>query len=337
MPLANRKATRCLLISTGDPAGIGPEICFKALRELGPVPGFKLIPVGDLETLSRAAALAGFPFALSAIASPGDFRDRGSSGEILHVGLQEAIEPGDVSAPAGGNAYRILEACSGLCLSGEAAGLVTCPINKESLERAGHGGLGHTEILSRLAGVAPAETVFSLRALKIFFLTRHLPLAEAVSKVKKQNILEALVRMDRVLPSLGVERPRLGVPGLNPHCGEGGLFGREEIEEIVPAVAEARKRKIRVSGPIGADSIFHQGLQGEFDSILALYHDQGHIAAKTCDFFGAVTLSLGLPYLRTSVDHGTGFDIAWRGKANPASLIRAVELVVEILEKGRGR
>jgi len=325
------RPTRSLLISTGDPAGIGPEICFKALKELRPIPGLQLIPVGDLGTLSAAAELAGYAPGLSPLASPGEAGDPEGSCEILQVEPEEAFERSRVSAPAGRQAYRILETCSRFALSGQAAGLVTCPISKEALARAGYGSLGHTEILGRLAGVASVETVFCVRELKIFFLTRHLSLGEALSRVKRQNILDALVRMNRVLPSLGVEDPRLGVAGLNPHCGDGGLFGREEIEEIAPAVAEARARGIQAVGPIGADSVFHLGLEGRFDAVLSLYHDQGHIAAKTHDFFGTVTLSLGLPYLRTSVDHGTGFDIAWIGKANPESLVRAVGLAAQIL------
>jgi 4-hydroxythreonine-4-phosphate dehydrogenase len=139
--------------------------------------------------------------------------------------------------------------------------------------------------------------------------------------------------MDRSMKDLGFPRPRLGVPGLNPHCGEGGLFGREEIEAIIPAVQEARQQGLDVEGPIGADSIYHLGLKGRFDAILSLYHDQGHIALKTYSFHQTVTLSLGLPFLRTSVDHGTGFDIAWKGLANPESLVRAVRLALEVLQE----
>jgi 4-phospho-D-threonate 3-dehydrogenase / 4-phospho-D-erythronate 3-dehydrogenase len=331
--MAGMERRDLLLISTGDPAGLGPEICFKAFKEIGRVPGVRLVPVGDLETLSRAAELVGYPLPLSRM---GSLRDPGgpeSGREILHVDLEGPVQPGRVSARAGRHAYRILETCSGLCLAGGAGGLVTGPINKEALERAGHGGLGHTEILARLAGVPSVETVFCLGRLKVFFLTRHLSLAQALLEVTSEAVLASLERMQEAMISLGVEQPRLGVPGLNPHCGDGGLFGREEIDEIRPAVEAAQARGIDARGPVGADSIFHQGLRGEFDAILALYHDQGHIAAKTRDFFGAVTLTLGLPYLRTSVDHGTGFDIAWKGKGNPASLIRAIEIAADLLNR----
>lgn len=328
------KPAPCLLISTGDPAGLGPEICFKALKEIGTVPGIRLLPAGNHDILAEAAQLVGYPFPLSPIDGIHESADPDSGRDILHIELADTIPHAEVSAEAGRHTYRILETCSAYCLQGEVVGLVTCPINKESLQQAGYEGLGHTELLARFAGVDSVETVFSVRGLKIFFLSRHLSLRDAISRIERKRILSAIVRMDQAMKMLGVARPRLGVPGLNPHCGDGGLFGQEEIKEIVPAVEAARKKGIHVSGPIGADSIFHMGLEGEFHAILSLYHDQGHIAAKTRDFHQAVTLSLGLPYLRTSVDHGTGFDIAWKGKGNPVSLIRAVELAVELIKKG---
>ena len=317
---------RYLLISTGDPAGIGPEISIKAIESLGEISGIKLLPVGNLEILQQAADLAGSP-TLCPVDSEQTDRH-----EILNVPLDNRVIPkGEVTAEAGEHAYQILKTCSTWCLQKKAAGLVTCPINKESLKLAGYGGFGHTELLAQLAGADRVETVFCIENLKIFFLTRHLPLQLAVSQIKKERIFSALMQMDHSLKSLGHRRPRLGVPGLNPHCGDGGLFGTEEIEEIAPAVKKARNQGLDVHGPIGADSIFHLGLQGDFDAVLALYHDQGHIAAKTYGFHQTVTLSLGLPYLRTSVDHGTALDIAWQGKGDPESLIHAIRLAVELL------
>jgi 4-phospho-D-threonate 3-dehydrogenase / 4-phospho-D-erythronate 3-dehydrogenase len=326
-----------LLISTGDPAGVGPEVCMKALKAVGRLHGIRLVPVGDFRVLEEAAALAGYASPLNKIdsldspaRSPGAERRQ----EVLHVEGGAAVKRGTVSAEAGEHVFRILATCSQRCLKGEAAGLVTGPVNKESLAAAGHGGMGHTELLSRLAGVSSVETVFFLEGLHIFFLTRHCSLREALGSVRKDAVLSALVRMDRVMKTLGRANPRLGVAGLNPHCGEGGLFGTEEVEEILPAVTAAREQGLDVEGPIGADSIFHMGFEGAFHAILSLVHDQGHIAAKTRDFHATVTLTLGLPYLRTSVDHGTGFDIAWQGKANPESMIRAIELAVEWIRGG---
>jgi len=306
----------------------------KALKALGGFDGIRLIAVGDFRVLRDAAALAEAPFPLQRIDSLAGSPSPDPGIEVLHVEMTDPAPRGRVSAEAGEHSFRILETCSRRCLEGGAVGVVTAPINKESLEAAGHGGMGHTELLARFAGVDSVETVFCLGGLRIFFLTRHLSLRTALEKIRKETILAALVRMDGAMKSLGVERPRLGVPGLNPHCGDGGLFGTEEVEEILPAVNAARERGLDVAGPVGADSIFHLGLEGDFDAILSLYHDQGHIASKTRDFHGTVTLTLGLPYLRTSVDHGTGFDIAWQGAANPASMIRAVELAVEQVRRG---
>ncbi len=305
----------------------------KALKALGGLDGVRLVPVGDYQVLRDAAELVEGPFPLQRIDSLSRPRASGSGAEILHVEMPAQLLRGRVSAEAGEHTYRILETCSRLCLRGEAPALVTAPINKEALEAAGHGGLGHTEHLARMAGGAAVETVFCLGDLRIFFLSRHLPLRAALETIRKDTVLAALVRMDSAMKALGVESPRLGVPGLNPHCGDGGLFGTEESEEIAPAVAAAQEMGLDVQGPIGADSIFHMGLVGAFDAVLSLYHDQGHIAVKTRDFHGTVTMTLGLPYLRTSVDHGTGFDIAWQGAANPESMIRAVQLAVDHLQR----
>jgi 4-hydroxythreonine-4-phosphate dehydrogenase len=210
--------------------------------------------------------------------------------------------------------------------------MVTGPINKESLKMAGYEG-GHTEILKDFAGINSIDTIFCIENLKIFFLSRHLPLKDAISLVKKENILKALINIDNQMKMLGYKKPVIGLPGINPHCSDGGIFGREEIEELLPAIKEARQKGINVEGPVGADSIYHLGIKGNFDAILSLYHDQGHIASKTYDFYKTVTMTTGLPYIRTSVDHGTGFDIAWKGHANHESLIKALELAVELVRK----
>jgi 4-hydroxythreonine-4-phosphate dehydrogenase len=312
---------------------VGPEVCAKALDEIGRTPGVKIVPVGDFEILHEASALAGSRTPWVKRASFDDLRDPGSNHEILHVDKGGEILKARESARAGRHTHQLLSTCTRQCLEGRAIGLVTCPINKASLKMAGYEKQGHTELLAELAGVSSVETVFCVERLKIFFLSRHVSLRDALSRIDRESVLAALVRMDRAMKDLGTAKPRLGVPGLNPHCGEGGLFGREEIEAIVPAVEEARRQGLHVEGPIGADSVYHQGLEGRFDAILSLYHDQGHIASKTYAFHETVTLSLGLPFLRTSVDHGTGFDIAWKGLANPRSLVRAIRLALEVAQR----
>jgi len=321
-----------LLISTGDPAGIGPEICIKTMKEIKKTPGIKIIPVGNFDILSEAMELCGYSMPIIKRNTIDEISDFDSPYEILHVKSDKSIEKGKVSLEAGLHTIDILKTCSHLSMSGRARGVVTGPVNKESLKLAGYEG-GHTEIFKDLTGVSSVDTIFCIENLKIFFLSRHVSLKDAIFLVKKENLIRAITNMDKIMKSLGYENPILGIPGLNPHCGDGGLFGREEIEEIIPAVSEANKRGVNVKGPIGADSIYHLGIKGEFDGILSLYHDQGHIASKTYDFYKTVTMSVGLPYLRTSVDHGTGFDIAWKNMANHVSLMKAVDLAVELFKR----
>lgn len=305
----------------------------KALKLLGPEAARWIVPVGDFDLLSEASRLAGYRQPLQKVPGLPKEKDRPSEPcLVLHVPLRQSPPRGVPSAAAGRHAYEILKTCVRLCTEHPNLALVTCPIHKESMKQAGYGARGHTELLADLAGVDRVETVFCVGNLKIFFLTRHLSLREAIERVKRERIRQAVLRMERSMKELGYGRPRLAVAGLNPHCGEGGLFGREEIDEILPAVAEARKLGVEVEGPLPADSVFHLGLEGRFDAVLSLYHDQGHIAAKTKAFFQAVTISLGLPFPRTSVDHGTGFDISWKGLANAESLVRAIELAADLVK-----
>lgn len=332
---AGGRVPQRILVSTGDPAGIGPELCMKALKILGPESARRILPVGDFDLLCEAARLVGFREPLQKVEALPKEEDRSSQPcRIFHVPLKQSPPRGIPSAAAGRHVYDILNTCVRLCLKHKLA-LVTCPIHKESMKQAGYGARGHTELLADLAGVDRVETVFCLGNLKIFFLTRHLSLREAIERVKRERIRQAILRMERSMKELGCDRPRLAVAGLNPHCGEGGLFGREEIDEILPAVAEARTLGVDVDGPLPADSVFHLGLEGRFNAVLSLYHDQGHIAAKTKAFFEAVTVSLGLPFPRTSVDHGTGFDISWKGLANAESLVRAIELAADLAKNTR--
>ncbi|OQA18976.1 MAG: 4-hydroxythreonine-4-phosphate dehydrogenase 2 [bacterium ADurb.Bin363] len=315
---------------------MGPEICIKTMKFLHALQSVKIIPVGNFKILCKAARLFEYSSPLVKLSSIEEARDFLSNNEVLNIELEDEIKTGKVSSESGRHTYNILKTCSTLCLQGKTTGIVTCPINKEALQLAGYNGEGHTEILKNLAYVPWVETVFCIEKLKIFFLSRHVSLQKAISLITKDTVLSALIKMDNCMKDMGYQEPRLGLPGLNPHCGDGGLFGKEEIEELIPAVMEARKKGINVKGPVGADSIYHLGIQGEFDAILSLYHDQGHIASKTYNFYKTVTITLGLPYIRTSVDHGTGYDIAWKGVANPESLIRATSIAMDLIEKNEG-
>jgi len=322
-----------ILICTGDPAGIGPEITVKAVMALRGSTQAALIPVCNHAILTRASALAGFSIPFTPVASPYELQNlRNDTAPFIDVeSVPEQIPaPAEISSTAGLYTLATIKKAVQAALSWGIA-IVTAPIHKVSVSLAGWSGGGHTELLAELAGGVDVDTVFCLDDLRVFFLSRHVSLREAVAKVTKDRLVAVIERVAHNMARLGVSRPRIGIPGLNPHCGDGGLFGTEERDEIVPAVEEARKKGIDAIGPVGADSIYHLGFEGNYDAIISLYHDQGHIALKTRDFYGTVTMTLGLPFLRTSVDHGTAHDIAWQGRASEKSLIKAIELAERLL------
>lgn len=213
-----------------------------------------------------------------------------------------------------------------LALDGRVDAVATTPINKESLKAGGINYIGHTEIFGALTETKDPLTMFETRGLRIFFLTRHVSLREMLEMIKKERIIEYVKRCTKALKQLGVENGTMAVAGLNPHSGEHGLFGWEEEEEIVPAIEELKAEGYDVEGPVGADSVFYQAAEGKYNSVLSLYHDQGHIAAKTLDFHRTIAVTCGMPILRTSVDHGTAFDIAGTGKASEVSMIEAIKV-----------
>mgnify|MGYP001810417577 CR=1 FL=1 len=291
---ANKQKPR-IGITAGDPAGIGPEIVRMAIRDP----------------------------AILELCEPVVFgmTDRA---EIERAG----IACGVVSAAGGKAAFSAIEAAVKAALAGEVDAIATAPINKESLRAAGVPYIGHTEILSALTGADDPLTMFETLGLRVFFLSRHVSLRAACDLVTEERVYRYLVRSSRELTaSLGIEHPLLAVAGLNPHSGEHGLFGNEE--ECIPrAIARASIDGVRAEGPIGADSVFHLAKNGRFDAVLSLYHDQGHIACKTLDFERTISLTLGLPFLRTSVDHGTAFDIAGKGIASAVSMVEAIKVAV---------
>jgi len=303
-------------VTMGDPAGIGPEICARALADPAVRAVARCAVYGDARVMRRAAALVGV-----------DAADWGDARIIdLANADPDSFAPGEVSAACGRAAWEYVAAAARSALAGasdRAGAVVTAPINKESIQAAGVPHIGHTEMLGAITGVADPLTMFETLGLRVFFLTRHVSLRKACDLVAKDRLLDYIERCSAALGRLGLGG-ELVVAGLNPHCGEHGLFGDEEGREIAPAIAEARARGIAVSGPVGADSVFHQAKIGRYAAVLSLYHDQGHIACKTLDFERTVSLTLGLPFLRTSVDHGTAFDIAWKGKASAVSLVEAV-------------
>jgi 4-hydroxythreonine-4-phosphate dehydrogenase len=311
-----------LAVTVGDPVGIGPEITVRTLAGIGDAAPARGVVVADPAVLRRAAAVCGLDVAVRAVdtwdlpeEAPGtiDCFDIGALGDT-------ELPWGTVDARAGAAAVRAIEVATRAAMDGRVAGIVTGPINKEAIWAAGSEHLGHTEMLGALTGVTRQNTMFVVRGKKIFFATRHVSLRKALDQVSADQQVAAIEEALTALRVFGHDSPRLAVAAINPHGGENGAFGDEEIRHLAPAVERARAGGADVSGPVPADSVFHQLLQGRFDGVLSQYHDQGHIAAKTYDFDGTISVTVGLPILRTSVDHGTAFDIAGQGVADPGTM-----------------
>jgi len=242
---------------------------------------------------------------------------------------------GQVCGACGKAAMEYIVEAVRLAMDGRIKALVTAPINKEATKQAGYGEVGHLEFLAALTGATEYATMLVIGPLRVVHLTTHYSLRDACDLVKKDRILSKLNLTYDSFRQWGIDHPRIGVAALNPHAGEGGLFGAEEIEEIIPAVKEAQNLTIDAQGPFPADSIFNRAIAGEFDVVLAMYHDQGHIPIKVHGFEKSVSVALGLPFVRTSVDHGTAFDIAGKGIASSQSLEEAIQMAVELSEESR--
>ena len=306
-------------VTLGDPAGVGPEIVARSLRSLDKA---KLVLIGNRANFLRVIS----DLSLGVDPDSCDFVDIPGA----------EVQYGRVQRSAGEIAVRSIEKSVELAEAGRIDSMATAPINKEALLLAGSKYIDHTAMLSGLTGATVNHTVFEVGALRIFFMTKHVSLVKACSEVTESLVYSSILDADYCLRLLGVSSRRIAVAGLNPHSGDGGLFGREEIEQISPAIERARS-STDVSGPFPADSVFHRAAEGAFDIVVALYHDQGHIAAKMLDFHRTVSLNIGLPFLRTSVDHGTAFDIAGKGLANPLSMVEAVRKAAEYGQSYRAR
>ncbi len=315
-----------IALTMGDPAGVGPEIIVKALASEKVRKAARVLVYGDARVMERALANFSGGLSLHAVSRAADARFEPGILEVLDLANADPdrFEPGRVSGYAGRAAFECIEAATRAVLSGEAEALDTAPINKESIHAACVPFIGHTEMLEALGGSRDPLTMFETLGLRVFFLTRHVALRDVSALLTRERFLEYIPRCLAALGRLGVAEGELAVAGFNPHCGEHGLFGDEEVRVIAPAVEEARAAGLRVVGPIGPDSVFHQAHLGRYAAVLSLYHDQGHIATKTLDFDRTISLTLGLPFLRTSVDHGTAFDIAWQGKAEALGMEESI-------------
>ena len=320
-----------IAVTMGDPAGVGPEIVVKALASAAVTEAADCVVAGDRRCMERALAITGTQLEIRPIRDPD--QGRYEPGVLNLIDLDD-VDPaqfafGQVSGMCGRAAYDSIAACIQLANAGKVDAVSTAPINKEALKAGGIDFIGHTEIFGALTGTADPLTMFETNGLRIFFLTRHVSLRRMLDLVKKDRIIDYVIRCTQALNKLGVKEGTMAIAGLNPHCGEHGLFGWEEVEEIVPAVEALRGMGYDVAGPIGADSVFHQAATGKYNSVLSLYHDQGHIAAKTLDFEKTIAITNGMPILRTSVDHGTAFDIAGTGAVSAVSMVEAIRLAAK--------
>lgn len=308
-----------IAITIGDPAGIGPEIVLKAIMSHEIEGICEPIIIGDIAVVEEAVEKLNMPVDLNnlKIINTGEIKDRNFY----------RCKP---SAEGGRACVSYIKKAVELALNKEVYAIVTAPISKESLKMAGFKCPGHTEMLAELTSTKAYAMMFYSDNLKLILVTIHTALRNVPDLIKKEKVLKTITLAKKSCDMMGIENPRIAVAGLNPHAGEAGIFGDEEIKEIIPAVNEARTSGISVSGPYPADTLFHKAYNGEFDIIVCMYHDQGLIPLKMIAFDKAVNVTIGLPIIRTSPDHGTAYDIAWKGIANPSSMIEAIKLAIRL-------
>ncbi|MDB2707302.1 4-hydroxythreonine-4-phosphate dehydrogenase PdxA [Pseudomonadales bacterium] len=323
-----------LAVTLGDPAGIGPEVLVKAFAALPVDQSVNLFVVGSLSPIEQALEEAGLDLPIHLIDQPEAAQARYGI-ELLDPFDQslEGLKRGEASALGGAASVCYFETAVGYGLAGRIDGIVTCPINKVAVQRAGFlSDIGHQEILARLTGAQLTATMLMTQGLKVAHLSTHLSLAKAVEYVRAPILMEKLKLTHAHLVGWGYPKPVIGVAALNPHGGEAGMLGREELDEIAPAIQTLQAAGLDIRGPYPADSIFNRAIAGEFDAVLALYHDQGHIPIKVHNFSSSVTATMGIPFVRTSVDHGTAFDIVGQGRADHEGLLQALRAAQLMLQ-----
>lgn len=301
----------------GDPSGVGPEVIAKALAKP------EVRALAELSVIGSAQALFD---TWSKLALPG------APPPVTEIhGIPEGPFPlGELSVDSARAAHAWVEFAARLCIAGEAGAMVTAPVNKEAFQLAGITDTGHQEVLARLSGATNVKTMLISGQLRCMHLSTHKSLAEACRYVTRENVLHAIELTQRHFAAWGIASPRIAVAALNPHASDNGLIGREELDEIAPAIADARLLGIDASGPHPADSVFNAAIAGKYDVVVVMYHDQGHIPIKVHGFEQSISVNLGLPFIRTSVDHGTAFDIAGKGIADETSMVEAIRLAANL-------
>ena len=331
----------------GDAAGIGPEIIAKTLflKEIYEI--CRPVVIGDADAMREGIKVAHVQLEINPIKNLADARFKHGIIDVMDLNNVriEDLEMGKPQAMAGKASVEYIEKAVEMALNGEIHAIATAPISKEAIHMAGYNYSGHTELLAYLTGTKDYAMMLTAGSLRVIHVTTHVPLSEVSRLIKRERVYKTIKLAYNVMRRLGVENPRIAVAGLNPHCGEGGIFGREEIDEIIPAVESAKREGINVTGPIPADTVFVRARGGEFDIVVAMYHDQGHIPIKMLGLkwdekkkrwtsVGGVNVTVGLPIIRTSVDHGTAYGKAGRkeGTANPQSMIEAVKMAAELVK-----
>jgi 4-hydroxythreonine-4-phosphate dehydrogenase len=301
-----------IAVTMGDPAGVGPEVIVKALADPEVAALASWISLGDPEVLAEAERLTGLKLP-----------------EVRVVKPQRPLPGGRGSVSGGRVEVACIREAVRMCLAGEAAAMVTAPVNKEAINQSGEPFTGHTELIAEMCGAADPRMMLASDRLRVIHVTTHIPLREAC-RLDTSRIIRTIELGHDAMRRLGFNEPRIAVCGLNPHAGEHGLFGDEEERVIAPAIAQARAQGIGCEGPLPPDTVFWKALRGGYDLVVALYHDQGHIPMKLVAFEHAVNVTLGLPIIRTSVDHGTAYDIAGRGVADPGSMKAAMKMAAQM-------
>lgn len=324
--------SKIIAVTMGDPAGIGPEIIIKSLAE-GELAGAPVVVVGCVQTLRRIQALNVVPqVELNVVERPAQARFAAGIVNVINEPLAEpmALQPGIVQAQAGDLAYRCIKRATALALAGEVHAIATAPLNKEALHCAGHLYPGHTELLAKLTNSRDYAMVLYTDKLKVIHVTTHIALRKFLDTLNRERVETVIAMADTFLKRVGFARPRIAVAGVNPHAGENGLFGDEEITIVTPSVEAMKAKGIDVYGPCPPDTVYLQAYEGQYDMVVAMYHDQGHIPLKLLGFYDGVNITAGLPFIRTSADHGTAFDIAWTGKAKSESMAVSIQLAMQL-------
>ncbi|MFP5210412.1 MAG: 4-hydroxythreonine-4-phosphate dehydrogenase PdxA [Acidobacteriota bacterium] len=329
-----------IAMTMGDAAGVGPEVVMKSLTHAELYAQCRPLVIGDAARLREAGRIAGCHLAVRVFAEDEIAQAVFEPGTVNCVDLKlipEELPWGKLSAVAGDAAFHYVEVAARLAVAGKVAAICTAPLNKEALHAGGHNFPGHTELLAHLTGTQEVSMMLTTPKMRVLHVTTHIGLIDAIAKIEPGLVERTIARGHHALVKAGIANPKIAVCGINPHAGENGLFGYgEEETKIAPAIAACRQKGWNVEGPLPADTLFFRAQRGDFDLVIAMYHDQGHGPVKALGLESGVNITIGLPVIRTSVDHGTAFDIAGTGKADERSMLEAMRLAIELAPRGAG-